>query len=79
MSLARLDKIFLSLERGRVLLVSETENFPFTEMLHFYYCLVLLHLFALEYFSAGTVNEYEKDCIFLLIQLVYFIKCSNQL
>lgn len=24
---------------------------------------VLLHLFALEHFSAGTVNEYERDCI----------------
>lgn len=32
-------------------------------MLHLYYCLVLLHLFALEHFSAGTVNEYERDCI----------------
>lgn len=24
---------------------------------------VLLHLFALEHFSAGTVSEYERDCI----------------
>lgn len=56
-------KGFLSLGWGRVSLVSETENFPFTEMLYFYYCLGLLHLFALEHFSAGTVNEYERDCI----------------
>lgn len=56
-------KSFLSLGWGRLSLVSETENFPFTEMLHLYYCLVLLHLFALEHFSAGTVNEYERDCI----------------
>lgn len=32
-------------------------------MLHLYYCLVLLHLFALEHFSAGTVKEYERDCV----------------
>lgn len=32
-------------------------------MLHLYYCLVLLHLFALEHFSAGTVHEYERDFI----------------
>lgn len=32
-------------------------------MLYFYYCLGLLHLFALEHFSAGTVNEYEREGI----------------
>jgi len=32
-------------------------------MLHLCYCLVLLHLFALELFSAGIVNEYERDYI----------------
>lgn len=58
-------KSFLSLGWGRLSLVSETENFPFTETLHLYYCLVLLHLFALEHFSAGTVNEYERDCIYV--------------